>query len=143
MKVVPVAAFGRALVGLPGTFLALQRALDVGEIEALSAAVGRPVHDLAPLHQNLEAMLAILHRIDAYVAVSNTNTHLRAGTGRVSHVLVPHPPEWRWMNAGDRSPWFPEFPLYRQRVAASADGGWDIALAALRRDLSASLGGIS
>jgi hypothetical protein len=142
LKSVPPAALGRALAGLPGTFLALQRAPDPGEIDALSAALGRTVHDLSALNRTLEAMLALLHCIDAYVAVSNTNVHLRAGTGRISHVLVSHPPEWRWMNAGDRSPWFPGAPLYRQRAAA-AGGGWDEALATLRRDLGAFLCGDS
>ena len=30
-------------------------------------------------------------------APSNANTHLRAGLGRPQRVLVPDPPEWRWM----------------------------------------------
>jgi hypothetical protein len=57
--------------------------------------------------------------------------HLRAGLGRAARVLVPCPPEWRWMARGGASPWFPGFCLYRQR----GDGDWDGALAALRRDL--------
>ena len=143
LKTVPLAALGGALAGLPGTLIALQRAPDPGEIEALSAAAGRPAHDLSALNRDLEAMLGVLHRIDAYVAVSNTNVHLRAGTARACHVLVPHPPEWRWMNAGDRSPWFPEFPLYRQRAADAPGAGWDEALAALRRDVAAFLAAVS
>jgi hypothetical protein len=83
-------------------------------------------------------MLALLHRIEAYVGVSNTNTHLRAGTVRPSHVLVSHPPEWRWMNRGDRSPWFPTFPVYRQTFSVD---GWQSALASLRRDLDGFLSG--
>jgi tetratricopeptide (TPR) repeat protein len=139
LKAVPVAALGRALAGLPATFLSLQRGPDAGEIEALSAALGAPAHDLSGLNRSLETMLALLHRIDAYVGVSNTNTHLRAGTGRIGHVLVSHPAEWRWMNAGERSPWFPDFPLYRQRAAEDAEAGWDEALGRLRGDLAAFL----
>jgi hypothetical protein len=84
-------------------------------------------------------MLALLDLVDAYVGVSNTNTHLRAGTGRPSHVLVPHPPEWRWMHAGERSPWFPEFSLYRQQRPDAGRSGWENALAALRRDIVATV----
>ena len=138
-KAVPIDVWGRTLAGLPVTFLALQREPDAGEIESLAAAIGAPLHDLSHLNRSLESMLALLHRIDAYVGVSNTNTHLRAGTGKVAHVLVPHPPEWRWMNAGDRSPWFPLFPLYRQAVPDSPGGGWSEALTRLRRDLEGSL----
>jgi hypothetical protein len=45
-------------------------------------------------------------------------------------VLIPHPPEWRW-GLASRSPWFPEAPLYRQRV----DGDWSEAFAQLSADL--------
>lgn len=137
-KSVPVAQLGRALSGISATFIVLQRDPDAGEIEALSASLGRPVHDLSSLNKNLERMLALLHRVEAYVGVSNTNTHLRAGTSRPSHVLVSHPPEWRWMNRSERSPWFSTFPLYRQKFSVS-DDGWQEALAMLRRDLDAFL----
>lgn len=138
-KAVPIDVWGRTLARLPTTFLALQRDPDAGEIQALSGAIGAPLHDLSHLNRSLESMLALLHRIDAYVGVSNTNTHLRAGTGKTAHVLVPHPPEWRWMNAGDRSPWFPSFPLYRQKVSDGAGGGWTETLTRLRRDLDVFL----
>jgi hypothetical protein len=139
LKTVPVAALGRALRGLSATFLALQRAPDAGEIATLADALGAPVHDLSDLNASLPEMLALLERIEVYAGVSNTNTHLRAGTGRIAHVLVPHPPEWRWMNAGARSPWFPRFPVYRQQ-ATGAERGWRGALAALARDLAAHIG---
>jgi tetratricopeptide (TPR) repeat protein len=137
LKEVSAAELGTALNGIPATFIALQRAPDAGEIDALSRAVGAPARDLSALNRDLVGMLAVLDAIDAYVAVSNTNTHLRAGTGCPSHVLVPHPPEWRWMHAGARSPWFPACPLYRQRHAAAGMSGWEDALAGLRRDILA------
>jgi tetratricopeptide (TPR) repeat protein len=137
LKEVPVAELGAALRGVPATFVALQRAPDPGEVETMSGAIGAPVHDLSPLNRDLDGMLALLDILDAYVGVSNTNTHIRAGTGRASHVLVPHPPEWRWMNSGARSPWFPDFPLYRQQRLADGTSGWESALAALRRDILA------
>ena len=76
-------------------------------------------------------MLAVLALIEDYIGVSNTNMHLRAGAGRTARVLVPQPPEWRWMAAGEESPWFPGFRIYRQGI----DGDWGEALAKLARDL--------
>ena len=61
-------------------------------------------------------MLALLALLDDYVGVSNTNMHLRAGVNRTAKVLVPAPPEWRWMAEGKESPWFPGFTVYRQGV---------------------------
>ncbi|MGE5537293.1 MAG: tetratricopeptide repeat protein [Gemmatimonas sp.] len=139
LKEIAPETFGAALRGVRATFVVLQRAPDEGEVTALSHALGARAHDLSALNRDLEAMLALLHTIELYVGVSNTNTHLRAGTGRPSHVLVPHPPEWRWMHTGDRSPWFPTFPLYRQERAGSGRSGWENALSALRRDILAGL----
>ncbi len=118
----------------PGTVVALQRKPEDGEIAAVATALGREVHDLSDLNDDLEDMLAALSLIDEYVTVSNTNVHLRAGVGRTTRVLVPNPPEWRWMVEGEESPWFPGSPVYRQGV----DGSWDGALARLARDLAAT-----
>jgi len=135
-KGVPAEALARALSGVRGTFISLQRGPAAGEVEAFAAALGAPVHDGAALNDRLEDALAAMALMDEYVGVSNTNTHLRASAGRAARVLVPWPPEWRWMHAPERSPWFPAMPLYRQ----SRGGDWAPALARLRDDL-ASLGG--
>jgi tetratricopeptide (TPR) repeat protein len=116
---------------LPGQVLILQRKLKAGEIERFAARLGRQVHDFSAVNEQLEVMLALLSLIDEYVAVSNTNVHLRAGAGRISRVLIPHPPDWRWMVSG-ASPWYPDIPTYRE---ACGGGGWDTALAVLHNDL--------
>lgn len=130
-KSVPAQALLQALAGVPGTLVALQRHAAEGEIEALSAAIGRPLHDLSAVTEDFESLLALLDVVDEQVCVSNTNVHLRAGLGRTSRLLLPHPvPEWRWMLEGDESPWFPGHRLYRQ----ASDGDWQAALSALAAD---------
>lgn len=131
-KTIDIAALGTALKNFRGTFLALQRKPESGEIAALESAIGAPVHDLSDLNEDLEAMLALLAIIDDYVGVSNTNMHLRACAGKTARVLVPAPPEWRWMAAGDASPWFPGFRVYRQ----DNNGQWHEALERLARDFT-------
>lgn len=116
---------------LPGQVLILQRKPRAGEIERFATRLGRPVHDFTAVNEQLEVMLALLSLIDEYVAVSNTNVHLRAGAGRISRVLIPHPPDWRWMVSG-ASPWYPDIPTYRE---ACGGGGWEAALAVLHNDL--------
>jgi hypothetical protein len=129
--------------GLAGTFaatratlIALQRRPAAGEIDLFSELVGRTVHDLSDLNEDLEAMLAALSLIDDYVGVSNTNMHLRVAVGRTARVLVPVPAEWRWLQHGESSPWFPGFAIYRQGL----QGNWARALTALERDLAANFG---
>ena len=130
-KEAPLAAIAQALRGWPGTIVALQRAPNAGEIAAAASVVGAPVHNLTALNDDLAEMLALLALLDDYVAVSNTNVHLRQSLGLPSRVLVPMPPDWRWMAAGDSSPWFPGSRVYRQ----TADGAWDPALGRLSQDL--------
>ncbi len=132
-KQAPRAGIARIAAAWAGTVVVAQRAPDAGEAAAFAQDVGRDALDLSALNDDLEDMLALLALLDDYVAVSNTNVHLRQSLGRTSRVLVPMPPDWRWMNAGDESPWFPGTRVYRQ----AADGSWDAALSRLSGDLKA------
>ena len=116
---------------VPGTLLALQRQPRAGEVVQLAALIQRPVHDFAAANEDLEDMLALLTALDDYVGVSNTNMHLMASLGKTARVLMPCPPDWRWLASGKESPWFPGFAIYRQ----NGDGDWSPALQELQRDL--------
>jgi hypothetical protein len=123
-KNVPVAQLFSALAPWHGTVFALQRGVEVGELAAARAALGRPVHDLSRAGDDLEDLLAIVACVDRHVGVSSTNMHLAALAGATADVLAPFPPEWRWRPEGD-SPWFPGFRVHRQ----APDGEWARALA--------------
>ena len=131
-KEAPMDVIAQALSCIEATVIALQRHPEPGEIEGFADALGREVFDATALNGELADMLALLSLIDDYVGVSNTNMHIRAGAGRRARVLVPHPPEFRWMAKGETSPWFPGFTVYRQR----RDAGWADAADALARDLA-------
>lgn len=124
-KEIDLAVLGRALRDRAGTLVSVQRAPLAGEAGAIAAASGLQVFDAAAMNDDLEDALALLDVLDDYVGVSNTNTHLRAALGKTGKVLVPFPPEWRWMAAGAESPWFPGFRVYRQ----TPQRAWDDALA--------------
>ena len=131
-KEIGIPPLAAALKNVPGTFIALQRKPDARELAEFTTALGRPVHDFSALNEDLEGMLAMLAALDEYIGVSNTNVHLRASVGRASRVLVPRPADWRWLQTGRSSPWFPGTAIYRQ----SYQGDWSRALADLTRDLS-------
>ncbi len=133
-KECPLAPLAQALKGNRATVLILQRLPRDGEVQTFRQLLGRPAHDLTHLNDNLEAMLALLALLDDYAGISNTNMHLRAGVGKTARVLVPAPPEWRWMAEGKESPWFPGFTVYRQGY----DGEWRDAFVRLSQDLALS-----
>ncbi len=130
-KQISLEQFAGALRPFAGTFIVLQRHPGADETARLAEYIGRPLHDMSALNEDLERMLALLALIDDYVGVSNTNMHLRAGVGKTARVLVPCPPEWRWMARGEQSPWFPGYGVYRQGY----DGDWGKALTRLSNDL--------
>jgi hypothetical protein len=130
-KSAPPREVGAALRGWRGTTILLQRGARPQDGAEFAAGFGAPCHDLSALGEDLRALLAVLSLVDEYVSVSNTNIHLLAGIGRSARVLVPFPPEWRWLRREDRSPWFPDFPVYRQPVSHD----WRAPLVALRQDL--------
>ncbi len=113
------------------TIVAIQRGARHGEIDAFADALGRPVLNLSAANDDLESLLALPGLLDDYVAVSNTMVHLREARGRTSHVLVPAPPEFRWIAEGGESPWFPGSPVYRQQP----DGDWETAMSTLAKEI--------
>ena len=133
-KEIGTEALGQTVRGWPGTLLGLQRNLAPGELEALGAAAGAKVHDVAAMTEDLDETLALLTQIDEHVAVINTNMHLLAGLGRPARVLVPRPLDWRWMRDPGGSAWFPGFSVYRE----PATFDWTEPLSRLRNDLAAA-----
>lgn len=131
-KEIKLEALGQAVRRWPGTLLILQRLPEPGEIAAFSRAAGRSAHDLSALNEQLEDMAAVLALIEEYAGVSNTNMHIRAGVGKAARVLVPFPPEFRWMHAGQASPWFPGFRVYRQPTSLDWTESLDILVDDLR-----------
>lgn len=129
-KQVPVAELAAVLEPLAVSVVILQRQPQAAEKQQFVEALGRPALDLSEVNDDLADALALLSLLDDYVGVSNTNMHLLAGIGGRARVLVQTPAEWRW-GIGDRSPWFPDFELYRQ----AADRSWTTAWQRLRTDL--------
>ncbi len=127
-KEVPLEVLASAIQGKRATFISLQRNPEHGETARLGEMAGASVYDASEVNEDLENMLALVDLLQEYVGVSNTNMHLRAGLGKGAHVIVPNPPEWRWMASGASSPWFPNFEIYRQRW----DGTWEQATERLR-----------
>ncbi|HUQ29080.1 MAG TPA: tetratricopeptide repeat protein [Usitatibacter sp.] len=130
-KEVPLDLLGKALRAAKATWISVQRDPKPGEIETLGRAIGAQVHDFSGVNADLEEALALLAAVDEYVGVSSTLVHLHAGVGGRARVVVPFPYEWRWMESGETSPWFPRAAIYRQ----AADGDWGAALDRLARDL--------
>jgi len=132
-KIAPLEEMALTLRDIRATIINVQRDPKPIELRRISSLFGKEVFDFSDVNHKLEESLALMDLLDDYIGVSNTNMHLRIAVRREARVLVTHPGEFRWQVAGDVSPWFPDFRLYRQSI----NGSWDQGFAKLQSDIKA------
>ena len=107
---------GEALKHIDASVISIQRIPDSKEAKAFETGLGRRFLDLSRLNDNLPEMLALMELVDDYIAVPNTNHHLREALGKPTKIIVNRPYEdWRWAHEGN-SPWYPYATCYRQAL---------------------------
>ncbi len=63
---------------------------------------------------DLDGFAAKLKALDLVISVGNATTHMAGALGTTAWVLLPLVPAWRWMTAGEESPWYASVRLFRQ-----------------------------
>jgi hypothetical protein len=63
---------------------------------------------------------ALVQSLDLVISVDTAVAHLAGALNRPLWVLLPNPPEWRWLRDRKDSPWYPGARLFRQ----AAPGDW-------------------
>jgi hypothetical protein len=59
---------------------------------------------------------AVIKQLDLIITVDTAIAHLAGGLGVPTWILLPNPPDWRWMINRTDSPWYPEnVRLFRQQ----------------------------
>ena len=58
---------------------------------------------------------AIIKSLDLTITIDTSIAHLAGGLGAPVWVLLPNPPDFRWMTNIDYSPWYPTMKLFRQQ----------------------------
>ncbi|MCS6777983.1 MAG: tetratricopeptide repeat protein [Chthonomonadaceae bacterium] len=79
------------------------------------------VTDLAGELRDFADTAALLAELDLLISVDTAVVHLAGALGRPVWVLLPHFPDWRWMQERADSPWYPTMRLFRQ----PAPGAWE------------------
>ena len=110
-------------------FIAMQpqlRDIDRATLDAWPEAIdcGRELGDFADT-------AALIETLDLVISVDTSVAHLAGALAKPVWILLPHPPDWRWMLDREDTPWYPTARLYRQRAARS----WPEVLARVRADL--------
>jgi hypothetical protein len=99
------------LFDTPGvSFFSLQAGAERSELQPWS----KHVTDLATGSACVLTAAANLKALDLVITADTMIAHLAGALARPVWTLLPFQCDWRWMIAGDRSPWYPTMRLFRQ-----------------------------
>jgi tetratricopeptide (TPR) repeat protein len=97
--------------------------LQVGDRSGdISLLDGVKIADLSPWLTDFAETAAAVSRLDLVITVDTALAHLAGALGRPTWLVLPDPPEWRWLLGREDSPWYPSARLFRQRKAGDWPG---------------------
>lgn len=131
----------REIFAVPGVrFFNLQHGPATAEAASVQKRFGVTLDDgtdCDPL-RDLDDFCAKIAALDLVISVDNSTVHLAGALGPPVWTLLPFSCDWRWMQEGDATPWYPSMRLLRCRAA----GAWSDVLRKAARMLAATaLGG--
>ncbi|MGD0540831.1 MAG: tetratricopeptide repeat protein [Tepidisphaeraceae bacterium] len=99
------------------------------------ANVSFALSDWSDLLKDFAQTAALLANLDLVVSVDTAVAHLAGAMGKPVWLLLPFPPDWRWMLNRSDSPWYPTMRLFRQTAA----GDWDAVIRRVAEELANSI----
>ncbi len=88
----------------------------------ISLLDGVTIADLSPWLTDFAETAAAICHLDLVITVDTSVAHLAGALGRPTWLLLPNPPDWRWLLEREDSPWYPTVRLFRQRKAGDWPG---------------------
>jgi tetratricopeptide (TPR) repeat protein len=99
------------MLDVDATFVSLQKDLRSGDRSMLDKT---DIVDCTADLTDFSETAALLCCLDLVITVDTSVAHLAAALGRPTWILLPHPPDYRWLLDRDDSPWYPTARLFRQ-----------------------------
>jgi tetratricopeptide (TPR) repeat protein len=130
---IPLADFLPLLRNAHLHVVSLQYGDHKSEIEAL-AAQGAAITVDSSIDQltDLEGFAAQVASLDLVITIDNSTAHMAGALGVPCWVLIPDPPEWRWMLDREDCVWWPSLRLFRQQKP----GDWSAPLVRVTEELA-------
>ncbi len=73
----------------------------------------------------------LLSNLDLVITIDTSIAHIAAAVGTPVWIMIPEPPDWRWMLKRSDTPWYPNMRLFRQ----PEQGDWDAVVQHLAHEL--------
>lgn len=124
------------LMELPGIhFFSLQ--MGPTRQQLLDSGIAGLVTDLTPLIEDFADTAAAIEQLDLVLMTDSSVAHLTGALGKPVWDLLPHVPDWRWLEDRDDSPWYPSMRLFRQTAYDEWDEVFERVKQALRERTNA------
>jgi len=131
----PLAQFAKILSGTPSVPPSLQVQLfsfQVGKAaEQLTQYPDGTMVDLGQDFRSFDDTASALRQMDLLISCDTAVAHLAGCMGVPAWVLVPNPPEWRWLTDMGVTSWYESVKVYRQGTPKD----WDSVVEAVLSDL--------
>ena len=114
------------------SFYGLQKGGGRRELGELEGRLPASFTDLGNGMGDFADTAAIIVNLDLVISVDTAATHLAGALGRPVWTLLRDAGDWRWLDRGTDTPWYPTMRLFRQE----RPGAWMEVVAEVRRALS-------
>lgn len=95
-------------------FVSLQYADCRAELVQLERDHGIRIHHWQEAIDDYDETAALVCALDLVISVQTAIVHLGGALGKPVWVMVPTVAEWRYLQSGERMPWYPSVRLWRQ-----------------------------
>jgi ADP-heptose:LPS heptosyltransferase len=89
------------------------------------------INNLGPHFTDFSDTAAAIENLDLLISVDTSVAHLAGAMGKPVWLLIPFIPDWRWRMGANRSPWYPQMRLFRQKTR----GDWESVFDTVARNL--------
>ena len=110
--------------------------LQQGKAAAEAGDAPFPLTHLSHLTVDVRDAAYAMLLLDLVITVDTMAAHLAGALGRPVWLLLQHAPDWRWMDAGEGTPWYPTMRLFRQAVP----GDWTTPILRMANELAQTRG---
>ncbi|NET16306.1 MAG: glycosyltransferase family 9 protein, partial [Okeania sp. SIO1H6] len=101
------------ILQVPGVkFHSLQKGERTQELTKISANI--QIEDMSSQLNNYADTAAVIDRLDLVITVDTSVAHLAGALGKPVWTLLCFNADWRWLQEGENTPWYPTMKLFRQ-----------------------------
>lgn len=110
-------------------FHSLQKEIMINDYKTLSVLKSINQHCLEL--NDFSDTAALIQEMDLVISIDTSVAHLAGALAKPLWVILPYASDYRWMNEGEKTPWYPTARLFRQKIV----GGWPDVIQEVRSEL--------